>query len=464
MDRFYSSEDELLSQGQKILGKALVDLYGNESITKADESKGKGAFGNIVEQLHYGITNNNRALPDVENLHIEIKTNPLQQRQDGSFTPKQVVSLGMIDFSSLLKEDFETSAFIQKNKKILYNMFWVESKSQKIYNYKIALVDIIKLSDKDLRVIRGDWEYVKQIASEGRAEHLSKSHTSYLAAGTKGQKNQKPQPYDTNKGRFFAKRRAFVFKTAYIRSLLDDYSLRWVDDIYPVFEKRRKIVRISLLKDDEWDIQEAVKKRFAPYIGMTDFEIANKFNAKNMFIEAKDKSRWHWNTSLILTKKKKKYLSKFIDEFSKSGLTVKTIRVGENFLPLEEVSFRTQDYGITNDSNWEDSSLYEEMSRKFLWVVYQTSGDTFKLKKVLFWSMPDKDIAFLKNQWQKYKSLILSKDFRPSYFMSEDSFYYMKIKDNKGGKNKKYDGLNVTSLSHWFRKDYVQSIVSFHSL
>lgn len=460
MDRFYSTEEELLYQGKKILGKALVDLYGNHSVIKANESQGKGAFGNIVEELHYGISNNNRALPDVQNLSIEIKTNPLEQRQDGTFKPKEVVSLGMIDFSTLVNEDFDTSTFIKKNLNILYNMYWYESKAQEIYNYKIALVDLIKLSDKDLKVIRSDWEYVKRMASIGRAEELSKGDTNYLAAGTKGQGNQKKRPYHTNQGEFYAKRRAFVFKTAYIRSLLDDYTLRWVDDIHPIFEKRRKPLRISILKDEESDIQEAVKNRFNPFIGMSDFEIAKIFDAQLMFIQAKDKSRWHWNTSLILTGKKKKNLSKSIDEFSKSGLTVKTIRVDENMLPLEEVSFRTQDYGVKADSNWKDSSLYEEMSRKFLWVVYQRTGDTFRLKKVQFWSMPDKHLSLVKGKWKRYKEMILSKDFRPSYFMNEDSFYYMKIKDNKGGKNKRYAGLNVTSLSHWFRKKYVQEIIS----
>ncbi|MDA9192177.1 MutH/Sau3AI family endonuclease, partial [Schleiferiaceae bacterium] len=145
MDRFYSSEDELLFQGKKILGSALFDLYGGQSVAKANEANGKGAYGNIVEELHYGIINNNRALPDVENLGVEIKTNPLKQNQDGTFVPKEVVSLGMIDFSTLVNEDFDSSAFIKKNQNILYNMYWHE-KSQEIYNYKIALVDLIKLS------------------------------------------------------------------------------------------------------------------------------------------------------------------------------------------------------------------------------------------------------------------------------------------------------------------------------
>ena len=461
MDRFYSTEDELLIQGKKILGKALFDLYGSESVAEANKASGKGAYGNIVEELHYGIANNNRPTPDVENLAIEIKTNPLRQNQDGTFVPKEVVSLGMIDFSGLVNENFDSSTFIKKNQNILYNMYWWENKSQEIYHYKIALVDLIKLSDKDLRVIRKDWEKVKQKVLEGKADQLSKRDTNYLAAGSKGGAGQKPKPYNTHKGQFYAKKRAFVFKTAYVKTLLDDYTLRWVDDIHPIFEKRRKPLRVSILKDEESDIQEAVKNRFNPFIGMSDFAIAEKFNAQHMFTQAKDKSRWHWNTSLILTGKKKKNLSNYIDEFSKSGLTVKTIRVDENMLPLEEVSFRTQDYGIKADSIWKDSSLYEEMSRKFLWVVYQKTGDKFKLAKVQFWSMPDEQLSLVKGKWKRYKEMILSKDFRPSYFMNEDSFYYMKIKDNKGGKNKKYDGLNVTSLSHWFRKRYVQEIISF---
>ena len=116
------------------------------------------------------------------------------------------------------------------------------------------------------------------------------------------------------------------------------------------------------------------EEKFIPFYGLNDIEIADKFGYIESFNKGVDKSRWHWNTSLILTGKRKKYLSNFIEEFSKSGLTVKTIRVSKDNQPKEEISFRTQDYTIDEDSSWTESSLYQEIGRKFLWVVYKESS------------------------------------------------------------------------------------------
>jgi len=72
-DRIYNTIDDLLSAARSLTGKTLEEIYGDESKKKYG---GKGGFGNKVEKLHFGIENNSRPGPDVENLGIEIKTNP----------------------------------------------------------------------------------------------------------------------------------------------------------------------------------------------------------------------------------------------------------------------------------------------------------------------------------------------------------------------------------------------------
>ena len=53
----------------------------------------------------------------------------------------------------------------------------------------------------------------------------------------------------------------------------------------------------------------------------------------------------------------------------------------------------------------------------------------------------------------------LEKNYKPSYFQDEDSFYFLKIKDNVGGMNRTFDNQQVTNLSHWIRKSYVKIII-----
>jgi len=460
MDRVYQNQIALIQQGNLLLGKALIELYSLDELSPYLKQKGKGKFGNIVEALHYGIQNNNRSEPDVANLGIEIKTNPLVRRADGSFAPKEVVSLGMIDYTSIIDESFETSGFLRKNRKILYNMYWYETENQPIASYRFLLVDLVDLPEEDLKIIKKDWTIIKSKFESGQADSLSKSDTHYLAAGTKGGKNQQPKEYRSQKGLKFTKGRAFVFKSTYIKSLLEDYELTTLSNGQLGFIKSSGKEKFYLLSpQDNGDIKSAIESRFKHFIGKYDYEIANHFGEAEMFALKIDKGRWHWNTSLILTGKKKKNLSSHLEEFKKSGLTVKTIRVNSEYYPAEEVSFRTQDYLITEDSTWEESSLYFEMSKKFLWVIYRQSSIGCVLDRILFWSMPEEDLNTIRLKWEEYKAFILNADFRPSYFMNDECFYYMKIKDNKGGANKEFDGQKVTSLSHWMRRAYVQRIL-----
>ena len=452
-DRVYNSQSELLEQASLIKGKSLIELYG---INSKKSYNGKGGLGNKIEELHYQIENNSNPKPDVANLNIEIKTNSLKQNLDNEIVPKESVALGMIDFTKLASENFESSSYIKKNKNILFNMY-LYNPNHRDYEYKFILIDLIELDEIDKIVIRRDWELIRDKVKRLEAHKLSQSDTQYLIALTKGQRNQKEQPYLN--GRAKAKRRAFAYKKSYIKHLISKYKF---NSKKGYFEYKGTNNTFTLLEErHSGNIENAVREKFAQFINKTDFEIAENFNQKSVFLLKKDKARWHYNTSLILTGQRKKNLSKHIEEFSKSGLTVKTIRVNKDSRPLEDVSFRTQDYQITEQSTWQDSSLFEEMSRKFLWVIYkETNENNFVLQKVIFWDMPKNDLDFLRGKWLDYKSKILTKDYKPSYFMNEESFYYLKIKDNKGGANKKLENSLVTSLGHWFRKLYIQNIIT----
>ena len=456
-NREYHSEDELLRKGEELISKSLFDIHGNLSQKKYP---GKGGFGNKVEELHYQIENNNRQEPDVANLGIEIKTNSLKRLLNKAIVAKERVVLGMIDFSELVLEDFDTSSYLKKNRIILFNMYLYD-KNLKDYDYRFLLVDIIKISKEDVDVIKRDWNIIKGKAQNLKAEEISQSDTEYLAAVTKGGKNQKPQPYQVGSKVGKAKRRAFAYKGPFINHLLQDYSLIKEDgkEYFVKNKKPKKYFKIMTSVHDG-NIGKAVEEKFSSFIGLEDIKIADFFGYKDSFLKAIDKSRWHWNTSLILTGKRKKYLSNYIEEFSKSGLTVKTIRVSSDNTPKEEISFRTQDYILDEKSLWEESSLYEEFGRKFLWVIYkEKENNRFYLEKIFFWSMPDLDLIHVEKKWNELKAMFIKKDFRSSYFDNEDSFYFLKIKDRFGGQNKKHNEISVTSLSHWFRKNYVKKLI-----
>lgn len=460
MDKFYKSIEELLIHAKKLESKSLYDLYGDKS---KDEYLGKGGFGNKVEELHYGLANNNEGRPDVLNLGIEIKTNPLNKLVNRGFSPKESVSLSMINFTDIADEEFNNSAFWNKNKMILYNMYHYTGGDD--YLNKFLLIDLISPSASDLEIIKKDWQYIQNKAKEYKADELSQSDTDYLIAMTKGSKGQVPQPYANGKGE--AKRRAYAFKGAYIRHLLGEYTLvEEGDNIY--YKRKKKPTLYSLLtSEDNGNIEKVVIEKFRLFLGKSDIEIASCFNKEENFIKQYEnknlnKARWHNNTSLILTGVQKKFLSRYIEEFAKSGLTVKTVRLNKQGDLCEEVSFRTQDFGGLFENTWEESSLFQEMSCKFLWVVYKEDDvkkNVYNLYKCLFWKMPQTDLDFLYKKWIEFKVHIGNQDYHHQYFQEDDSFYYLKIKDNIGGMNKVYNDHKVTKLSHWLRKAYVRDII-----
>jgi hypothetical protein len=92
-------------------------------------------------------------------------------------------------------------------------------------------------------------------------------------------------------------------------------------------------------------------------------------------------------------------LGKKIEEFEKADIRVKTIRLKENNLPKEHISFPTFEYKELVVTDWEDSDFKNVLESKFFFVFYQYENDNLKLRKVKFWNMPYSDIKEAKTVW-----------------------------------------------------------------
>ena len=99
-------------------------------------------------------------------------------------------------------------------------------------------------------------------------------------------------------------------------------------------------------------------------------------------------------------------LEDFIDEFSKSELVIKTVRLKENSVPKEDISFPAFKYEELVKENWEESTFHSLIDRKFLFIFFQYKGENLILKKVKFWNMPNKDIKKAKKVWEKTQEIV----------------------------------------------------------
>ena len=70
-----------------------------------------------------------------------------------------------------------------------------------------------------------------------------------------------------------------------------------------------------------------------------------------------------------------------------TDIQVKTIRLKENNLPKEDISFPTFEYQELIDIPWEDSDFKNILESKFFFVFYQFEEEKLILRKVKFWNM-----------------------------------------------------------------------------
>ena len=92
-----------------------------------------------------------------------------------------------------------------------------------LLDYFIEIVDDWKYPNKDLQIIKRDWEIINLKIREGNAHLLSEGDTFYLGACTKGTtalKSLREQPFNKEK----AKQRAYSLKQGYVNHIISNLS------------------------------------------------------------------------------------------------------------------------------------------------------------------------------------------------------------------------------------------------
>ena len=98
------------------------------------------------------------------------------------------------------------------------------------------------------------------------------------------------------------------------------------------------------------------------------------------------------------------------EEFVKSNIVVKTIRIEENGKIRENMSFPPFRFMDLIQEEWEDSELYNYFSEtKFLFVIFKRHGEHYQLQKAKFWNMPAADLdGDVQEGWLQVKNTIIS--------------------------------------------------------
>ena len=379
------------------LREFLSDLQNN--VEAIQNKLNKGQLGQLVEEVLFGYKPNSRKEADFKDAGVELKVTPLKQLKNGNLTIKERLVLSIINFNTIINENWDNNTLFPKLHYLLLMFYLHENKAPLDLIFK--LVTLWKPSSADLSIIEQDWNYIVNKIKAGKAHELSEADTNYLGACPKGKNSLDvvAQPNSDIK----AMRRAFSFKTSYIRS------------IYDGINKTSDLVKIS----ETGNFENRIKEVFAPYVGKSlDFLISQN----NLNISRKTK---HFNRVVIdsFLKQKLGVETDKLEEFKKANISLKTIVLKKNGFPKESMSFKQIQYKDIVNEEWEDFEINKiHQDGRFLWIIFKINKSYTKqsdislndiiLEKVMFWSMPYSDLQIeYKKLWEDTKAKIQKGDY-----------------------------------------------------
>jgi DNA mismatch repair protein MutH len=381
-----SDKNSIIEYAKRLKGKSLREIC--DSTILEHSYSGKGNFGQVLEKYYFGYEPNSKSEADFSQIGMELKSSPLKQLKNNEYRSKERLVLNIIDYVNVVNQNFEDSDFVKKNASILL-IFYLHQAGYDILDLIIKLVDEWSFPSTDLEIIKKDWVTINKKIADGKAHELSEGDTFYLGACTKGANasSVRKQPFS----KIPAKQRAYSFKQGYVNHIIASIANE-PTEIYG-----KLIPSVAVAKKQT--IEEIVISKFNPFYGKTEEEIFEKLNLE---LNRKAKNFYANLTKAILGIS----LDKEIEEFEKAEIIVKTVRLKENNLPKEDISFPTFKYEEIVNEDWENSDFKDILEHKFLFVFFQFENDKLVLRKVKFWNIPYLDLQEVEKVWTKTQQVV----------------------------------------------------------
>lgn len=380
MEKKKYSEIEVQLIADNLIGKTFGEINNYEVKTYK-----KGSFGHIIETDVYEYEINPFSEPDFLDAGIELKVTPYKVNKNKTLSAKERLVLNIINYMDEYKNDFYSSHFYYKNKKIQIVWYLNEEGKQK-NDFKITHQLLFTFPEEDLNIIIDDWNIIINKIKDGKAHELSEADTMYLGACTKGanSKSTRKQPFSPIE----AMQRAFCLKISYMTQLVRKH-IGGYEDVEKILDN----VNISFTQY----VENIIKQ----YEGKTQKELMASFNINSTAksVNSMIISRMFGiNSKLGQT-----------DEFLKANIVPRTIRVQKNGRIKESMPFPAFKYIEIIEQNWENSELKEELeTTKYMFFIFKENGDDYIFKGIKLWNMPEMIIeSSVKKMWLETKNVIL---------------------------------------------------------
>ncbi len=394
--------ESIKAYAQELIGKS---LYESISIDLSEvNTTNKGNLGQIIEDFYFHYNPNSNKGPDFLEAGVELKTSPLKKLKNGSFVSKERLVLNIINYDEMYEETWEQSSFLSKNKLLLLMLYlWEEDKG--ILDYIFKLADLWEFPEQDLKIIKDDWMKIFQKIDDGKAHELSEGDTLFLGACTKGSssKDLRTQP----KSDILAKQRALSIKQKYLNFMIHELANRYYGPEAKQkmgYEFERIVKSIDEYNEGE-TLEGLVQRRFEPYFGKSIADLKAEFDL-NFSPRSKHKAYLITKGILGISSEKK------IDEFEKADIEIKTIALESTGTLKESMSFPHIRYNDIIHQKFENSPIYEKLTKRFFFVIFQKDDNGIKrLNKIMFWTMPKKDLDTYKKLFNDTKKKINDGDY-----------------------------------------------------
>ncbi|WP_026513600.1 Sau3AI family type II restriction endonuclease [Butyrivibrio sp. LB2008] len=355
--------------------------YGKSDV--AETKRNKGNVGQIIEECFFHYSCNSDARADFPEAGVELKVTPYKENKNGTLSAKERLILTMIDYMTVVNEDFETSHFWNKSKLILLIYYLYKQEVKFNLDYRIGYAKLFTPPEQDLKIIKHDYEIIVEKIRAGKAHELSEGDTLYLGAATKSSTSEvrRKQPYSD----IPAKPRAFTFKNSYMTYVLNNYIIPGKDTYEPI------------VKDDSVEsFEDYVVNKIGEYAGYSVDELCEKFD-----VDITKKAK---NLGAMLAYRILGIKSNQAEEFEKANIVLKTIRIGSNNKIKESMSFPTFKFKELVQEEWDDSTFGNYLREtRFLFVVYKfDENDKLHLKGAQFWNIPYEDLENdVRQMWER---------------------------------------------------------------
>ena len=449
-----TSAVSIFEYSKGLLGKKLRDFLHEEYIPK----KGKGGIGQMVENLYFLLETNNNPEADFSSAGMELKCTPLKLSKGEDYLIKERLVCNMINYCEVVGQDFEHSHFYLKCQLMLL-LFYLYKKGSNNLDLEFIFSVLWKLPEKDLLVIKHDYETIIEKIKNGQAHLLSEGDTMYLGACRKGQKGDSLMEQPNSKEG--APRRAFSLKMAYMRTVLQ-YVLNSGKKAVANYEIPAEQL-VSAKELGKYSFDEIILNRIKPFLGKDYHTIAVE---KEVDLSNNPKNKFAILANAIVNINGHSNVNR-TEEFLKAGLTMKTIRVQYNGNIKEAMSFENIDYmEVAECDNWYDSRLYELFSSRFMFVVFKeqhANEEDYVLDNVFFWTMPQKDLEWAEVYWDHIRSNVLEGHISEDYWWKgkDRKMFHVRPKAQKSSDLVPApNGTWAKKFCYWFNNDYVKQIVN----